>query len=134
MGATLGGRGGSIVLPAPGQEEGLSLGRAAQCSGAGRPEESCGVSGRPSSCLNWGRLLFRILRMSAPAGRALRTSAYPPCLEEELEAGEKGLPKVTALVWSHIPGRSALQLFGITQYGALLALQGPGASVPSPVK
>ena len=24
------------------------------------------------------------------------TSAYPPCLEEELEAGEKGLPKVAA--------------------------------------
>lgn len=77
MGPTLGGRGGGIVLPGPGQDEGLSLGRAAQCSGAGRPEESCGVCGRPSSCLSRGRLLFRILRMSAPAGRAFSDQCLP---------------------------------------------------------
>lgn len=49
MGATLEGRGGGIVLPGQARMRDSPWAWLPRALGAGRPDESCRVSGRPSS-------------------------------------------------------------------------------------
>lgn len=84
---------------------------------------------------------FRLPRMSAPTGRALSDPVVcPPCLEEELEAGEKGLaqgysqlvvlPNLGLSVPRQEQARGVWSHTGWDQVLALLAPRGLGHLYP----